>query len=139
MASILKVDAMQGVTSAGDITITSEGGAATQSLQQGLNKAWGCFQQSGTHTYRDSFNFSSISDVGVGKSTHAFVNNMANGDYATTGMSGEQAGGGNRVMGVAGSSVTPSSSSFANGNWELSNGATSDDTRLSVSVLGDLA
>jgi hypothetical protein len=29
MASILKVDSMQGVTSAGDITITSEGGAAT--------------------------------------------------------------------------------------------------------------
>jgi hypothetical protein len=35
MASILKVDAMQGVTSAGDITITSEGGAATMQLQQG--------------------------------------------------------------------------------------------------------
>ena len=28
MASILKVDEMQGVTSAGDITITSEGGSA---------------------------------------------------------------------------------------------------------------
>ena len=39
MASILKVDAMQGVTAAGDITITSEGGAATQSLQQGLAKS----------------------------------------------------------------------------------------------------
>ena len=33
MASILKVDEMQGVTSAGNITITSEGGSATQSLQ----------------------------------------------------------------------------------------------------------
>ena len=29
MASILKVDEMQGVTSAGNITITSEGGGAT--------------------------------------------------------------------------------------------------------------
>ena len=39
MASILKVDALQGITSAGDITVTSAGGAATQSLQQGLSKA----------------------------------------------------------------------------------------------------
>ena len=35
MASILKVDEMQGVTSAGDITITGEG-TATMQLQQGL-------------------------------------------------------------------------------------------------------
>ena len=39
MASILKVDEMQGVTSAGDITITGEG-TATMQLQQGLAKCW---------------------------------------------------------------------------------------------------
>ena len=39
MASILKVDEMQGVTSAGDITITGEGTAVMQ-LQQGLCKLW---------------------------------------------------------------------------------------------------
>ena len=139
MASILKVDAMQGVTSAGDITITSEGGAATQSLQQGLAKAWGCFEQSGTHTFRDSFNFSSITDAAVGKSTFVFSNNMENADYATTGMSGEQSGGGNRVMGFAGSTTSPTTSTFAAGNWALSTGSASDDTRLSISVLGDLA
>ena len=38
MASILKVDELQGIATAGDITVTSEGGAATQSLQQGLAK-----------------------------------------------------------------------------------------------------
>ena len=38
MASILKVDEMQGVTSAGDITITGEG-TATMKLQSGwLNR-----------------------------------------------------------------------------------------------------
>ena len=35
-----KVDEMQGVTSAGDITITGEGGTGTQQLQQGQCKAW---------------------------------------------------------------------------------------------------
>ena len=139
MASILKVDAMQGVTSAGDISIASEGGAATQSLQQGLAKAWGSFEQSGTHTFRDSLNFSSITDAGVGKSTFVFANNMATSDYATTGMSGEQSGGGNRVMGFSGSTTSPTTSTFAIGNWELNNHAASDDTRLSVAVLGDLA
>ena len=41
MASILKVDEMQGVTSAGDITITSERRRATMQLQQGFAKAVG--------------------------------------------------------------------------------------------------
>ena len=137
--SEIKVDNLTGKTSAGSITVTSEGGAATQSLQQGLAKCWCAFQQAGTQSFRDSLNFSSISDLGTGKSSFVFVNNMSNADYATTGMSGEQAGGGNRVMGVAGSSVTPATNTFAIGNWELANGATSDDTRLSISVLGDLA
>ena len=139
MASILKVDELRGIVSAGDITVTSEGGAATQSLQQGLAKAWGSFEQGGTHTFRDSLNFSSITDPGVGKSTFVFSNNMDNADYATTGMSGEQSGGGNRVMGTSGSTVSPATNTFAIGNWELSNHAASDDTRLSVAVLGDLA
>ena len=82
MASILKVDAMQGVTSAGDITITSEGGAATQSLQQGLNKAWFQFAGRGTPALNDSLNISSLSDVSTGNFDLSFTNNMANTTYA---------------------------------------------------------
>ena len=66
MASILKVDEMQGVTSAGDITVTSEGGSATQSLQQGLAKCWVNFNGQGTIAARDSFNLSSLDDNGTG-------------------------------------------------------------------------
>ena len=55
MASILKVDEMQGVTSAGDITITGEG-TATMRLQQGLIKVWFDIEQIGTHSLPDSFN-----------------------------------------------------------------------------------
>jgi len=66
MASILKVDEMQGVTSAGDITVTSEGGSATMQLQQGLAKCWVNFNGQGTIAARDSFNLSSLDDNGTG-------------------------------------------------------------------------
>ena len=82
MASILKVDALQGVTAAGDITITSEGGAATQSLQQGLAKCWATADNN--TTLQDTFNISGITDVSTGVSTLAFSNVMNNNLYALT-------------------------------------------------------
>ena len=89
MASILKVDEMQGVTSAGDITITSEGGAATQSLQQGLAKMFHVFNGEGTVSTSDSFNVSSLTDIGTGDYTTTFssafssvnFSNSANNNY----------------------------------------------------------
>ena len=86
MASILKVDAMQGVTSAGDITITSEGGAATQSLQQGLAKAW--IQHNAGTAITNSLNYASLTDVGTGNYRPNYTNNMANNDYAAAGFAG---------------------------------------------------
>ena len=83
MASILKVDEMQGVTSAGDITITSEGGSATMQLQQGLCKAWTNIDMT-TPTTNDSFNQSSINDLATGRFTSSFTNNLGNSDYAVT-------------------------------------------------------
>ena len=85
MASILKVDAMQGVTAAGDITITSEGGAATQSLQQGLAKAWHNFDGTGTVAARDSFNISSLADNGTGVYTSTYTNSFNNTTYVSGG------------------------------------------------------
>ena len=64
MASLLKVDALQGITAAGNITVTSEGGAATQSLQQGLAKAW--IDINDTQVIQDSFSISSVTDHGAG-------------------------------------------------------------------------
>ncbi len=66
MASILKVDELQGIASAGAITVTSEGGSATQSLQQGLAKCWANFNGQGTVAGRDSLNVSSLDDDGTG-------------------------------------------------------------------------
>ena len=52
--SEIKVDTLTGKTSAGDITVTSEGGAATMQLQQGLAKVWQNLDGSGTISTRDS-------------------------------------------------------------------------------------
>jgi hypothetical protein len=81
MASILKVDAMQGVTSAGDITITSEGGAATQSLQQGLAKAYLTYDQT-VPEIDGSFNVASVTDNSAGNWNVNYTSNMNNTTYS---------------------------------------------------------
>ena len=73
---------LTGKTSAGDVTITSEGGAATMQLQQGLAKAWHNFNGSGTVATRDSLNVSSITDNATGVFTTGFTNSMSNADYS---------------------------------------------------------
>ena len=86
MASILKVDEMQGVTSAGDITITGEGGTGTMQLQQGLVKAWAETNSAGT-LLRDSFNISGLLDTAEGQQTCNYQNPFSSGNYVcvTTG------------------------------------------------------
>jgi len=78
--SEIKVDTLNGKTSAGNITVTSEGGAATMQLQQGLAKAW--VQGSNSAVIEDSNNIASGTDNGVGDYTYAFTNNMGNNKYA---------------------------------------------------------
>ena len=46
MASILKVDALQGVTAAGSILVTGEGNSTTTNLQEGLAKIRVSYNQS---------------------------------------------------------------------------------------------
>ena len=41
MASILKVDSLTGVTTAGSISVTGEGNSTTTNLQQGFGKGLG--------------------------------------------------------------------------------------------------
>jgi hypothetical protein len=85
MAGILKVDDLRGNTSAGDITITSEGGGATQSLQQGMIKAWSHFDgNDATLSLDDSLNMASLTDGGTGRYTTNFTNNMNNNSFACT-------------------------------------------------------
>ena len=78
MASLLKVDALTGVTTAGSISVTGEGNSTTTNLQQGLAKQWVYFDMAST-TAVDSLNTSSLTDGGTGK----FVVNINN-DFNNT-------------------------------------------------------
>jgi hypothetical protein len=71
MASILKVDTITGVTTAGSISVTGEGNSTTTNLQQGLTKQWCALNGTGTIAILDSFNVSSVTDVTTG--TYGFV------------------------------------------------------------------
>jgi len=56
-------------------TYVSDGGAVTQNTVQGLAKGFNHFD--GTNdTIRDSFNASSISDIGTGQYKQTYTNNM---------------------------------------------------------------
>ena len=84
--SEIKVDTLTGKTSAGDITVTSEGGAATQSLQQGLAKSWVNIDIAGTVSVNDSLNVGSIIDGGAGVFNVVLSNNMNNNTYSSVGV-----------------------------------------------------
>tara|TARA_Y100000114_G_C11590922_1_gene245720 strand:+ start:159 stop:614 length:456 start_codon:yes stop_codon:yes gene_type:complete len=65
-----------------DTTYRSDSGAVTQNLVQGLCKAWGNLDGSGTISTRDSFNIASASDEGTGIYDFNYTNNMSNDDYS---------------------------------------------------------
>ena len=81
MASVLKVDEVKGVASAGSITVTGEGGTTTQSLQQGLSKHWIFFDEVAV-AVNDSFNNSSITDQATGRFFIDMTTAFGNVNYA---------------------------------------------------------
>ena len=86
MASILKVDTLTGVTTAGSIAVTGEGNSTTTNLQQGLAKHWVKLDaSSGTPTARDSLNNSSLTDTAQARIGINFSSSFGNDDYAMTG------------------------------------------------------
>ena len=127
MAGILKVDDLRGNTSAGDITITSEGGSATMQLQQGVCKAWAEVNAAGT-SVTDSFNVSSNTDVGTGRQQHNHTNQMSSADYSASGSGG-----------------TVSSNNFFMATYATNvslfsyNGSSYVDMSMCSAVFGDLA
>ena len=80
--SELITNKLTGKTSAGDVEITSEGGAATMQLQQGLAKAWANLSGSNSPVVDDSLNVGSITDTGDGGVRFNWSNSMSNANYA---------------------------------------------------------
>jgi len=135
MASILKVDELRGIVSAGDITITSEGGSATQSLQQGVAKAWACYDGTGTPAIDDSLNASSLTDVTTGRQTVTYTNNMSSAHYSIAG----SVVGNNTYYGVLTSDTVVSTSSAMHPHTRHLSNTAYDMDRVSVTNHGDLA
>ena len=82
-------NSMLTVATTGDGNVKSEGGAATTSLRQGLCKVWISYEQDDDsnpgNTVYGSFNVSSQTDSGTGKTITNFSNNFANDDYSFVG------------------------------------------------------
>ena len=82
--STVITDNLTGKTSAGNVTITSEGGSVTMQLQQGVAKAWNVHTQAGTYVLHDSLNMSSLGDVGNGRSQFNWTSSFDSVYYSAT-------------------------------------------------------
>ena len=134
MASILKVDELQGITSAGDITVTSEGGAATQSLQQGLAKVWSNYDQT-TPASRGGLNVSSITDESTGSYTVNYASNLSSTDDMSINAFADGGGSEHWLQTV---SPSPSTGQFRTATRNSSSVST-DTTWAFTQIHGDLA
>jgi hypothetical protein len=84
MTSQLKVDKLQGRTTAGSIVVTSEGTSVETNLQQGLIKAWALNENVSTLSVYDSFNQASTTDTATGVLTWAVTNNFSSANFVAT-------------------------------------------------------
>ena len=82
-ATFLTIDASE------QITVASEGGAVTTSVQQGLAKVWLDYKGTDTAAINDSLNVASVFDAGEGLYQPNFTNAMFSANYSiTTGTNG---------------------------------------------------
>ena len=136
MASILKVDTITGVATAGSIAITGEGNSTTTNLQQGLAKSWVNFDGASSGIpINDSFNVSGNTDNGTGDYTITYSNAMANGSYSLAGVG--QAGGGSSVMGLAVNQT--GGLTTASARIITKTGSPADSDLVTSTINGDLA
>ena len=144
MASILKIDELQGNTAVGDITITGEG-TATMRLSHGLVKHWCSLLGFSTISIEDSFNASSATDNGTGYYKVTYTNNM-NSTYGFQ-LSGHQEQAGIGGIGFPRSGTTTNADDGRNAlatssntvQHQNSDGAYRDQELSLTTVTGDLA
>ena len=135
MASILKVNTIQGASAAGSIAVTGEGNSTTTNLQQGLAKCW--FTDETLHAssnfVEDSFNLSGTQDVSTGQLEVSFTNIFNNDGYSALGVNHASV---NDVVGTKALSNSTSSTRYL--NYEPAN-EIYKDSAIGGALLGDLA
>ena len=123
-------------------TVKGEG-SATTNLQQGLAKVWNFFDgTASTIAYADSFNSSTLTDIGGGQYKYAFTNNMGNANFSFGGAAlvDETTFGLLTGTEIAGSHArsTSSSGQFFTTNTASVNSAANANS-ISTQIFGDLA
>ena len=137
MASILKVNTLTGVTAAGTIAVTAEGGSTTTNLQQGLAKAWTNAEQIGTNAVRDSFNGSSITDNATGDLSITITSAMGNILYAHVGTAGQ---GAQSLINISQNfDVAAPTTTVSRYQMAYVNDTLIDVASINIGLLGDLA
>lgn len=126
---------MAGTIIADTLTHSTAGSVTTDYVVNGSAKAWACFVQDTSHTFHDSFNYSSLTDGGAGFSSTAYTNVFNNDDYSSTGMAGKAS---NRLfmdsVGDAGKASTGQQLYVSNAS-----GTGTDGDDCNVTCHGDLA
>jgi len=135
MASILKVNTLTGVTAAGTIAVTAEGGSTTTNLQQGLAKLFAHSNQS-SNAIEYGFNTSSFTDSATGNYilnvTSAFTSKV---NLVSTATSQPQSSNVSCINHMAEGSSTSSAMKFTT----IENNAAKDQPFNHNTVHGDLA
>ena len=137
--STVITDNLTGKTSAGDVTITSEGGAATMQLQQGVGKVWSNVDNTGTIGVSDSFNVSSATDEAGGQYKASYTNNMSNTLYAWAGSMYTSGSFIAAVANTGNNSGTAASTSEISMAAEDVDGGFTDYDANTLMIMGDLA
>ena len=138
MTSKLVLDNLAGRTTAGSIAVVGEGNGTTTNLQQGLAKMWVNYTGISTTASRDSFNVSSLTDVGTGQTTVNINNDMGNANYSGYYFTSASTG---TAYSNFGNAFTGGFGSFAAGSCSQ-NAYTStnfDSYQNLVGIFGDLA
>ena len=123
------------INSSAQMTVKSEGGSATTSVQQGLAKSFVNFNGSGTVSIRDSFGVSSLADNSTGNYTVTLSITMSTETDWSGAMSGNGAGYDHSFGGTSG---VFTSTSFPV-NVRAGNNVDTDLNLLVGQVFGDLA
>ena len=127
--------AVTGVHTIGNnAVVTTEGGAATQNVSQGMLKAWCNFDQASVN---DSFNVGSVTDYGTGDYAIVFTNNMNNVHACGAGLGVHDAGSYTRIQTY--DHDDPAQAIRITINMQDTNGSVGDAEPACTLVAGDLA
>ena len=126
--SNIRAGTISGVNGTDPVTLTKQSAA----------KAWANYDTTGTTEFRDSFNFSSLTDSNTGDTILNVTNSFSNGNY-TVAMMGGRAGATGSFFARYNDNITVPTASLFRVQLIDYNGNGTDGDRITMSCHGDLA